>query len=96
MSLQAGIEDLLHISEIAHGSIKNINDHLQIGQQIKVKVIETDDNGHVWLSIKELVSSKPEPAEVQAEQVAQLKQPELGMIYEGKGKVIETDDSARV
>ncbi len=74
VGLLPGIKGLLHISEIAHGSIENINDHLQIGLQIKVKVIETDDSGLVLLSLstKALVSSEPE----------------LGMVYEGKIKKI--------
>jgi len=44
---------LVHISEIAKTYVKNINSYVTIGDQIKVKVIEVDDeNHHLKLSIK--------------------------------------------
>ena len=44
---------LIHISEIAKTYVKNINSYVSIGDQIKVKVIEIDDeNHHLKLSIK--------------------------------------------
>ena len=44
---------LIHISEIAKTYIKNINKYVSIGDEIKVKIIETDDDSkHLKLSIK--------------------------------------------
>ena len=46
---------LIHISEISNGFVKNISDYVNIGETIKVKVLETDDdNYHVKLSIKNI------------------------------------------
>lgn len=46
---------LIHISEISNGYVKNISDYVNIGETIKVKVLETDDdNYHVKLSIKDI------------------------------------------
>lgn len=46
---------LIHISEISSNFVKNVNDYVKIGDTIKVKVIDTDDqNYHVKLSIKNI------------------------------------------
>lgn len=46
---------LIHISEISDNFVKNINDYVNVGETIKVKVIETDEeNYHVRLSIKDI------------------------------------------
>ncbi len=81
VSLLPGINGLLPNSEISHKPVKNVNDHLRLGQLIKAKVIEIDGR-HLVLSIKALGSSVRE-------------QPELGMVYEGKVKNI-FDDGALV
>lgn len=44
---------LIHISEISHGFVKNVNDYVNLGETIKAKVIDVDDDSfHVKLSIK--------------------------------------------
>ncbi len=46
---------LIHISEISSNFVKNINDYVNIGETIKVKVVESDDElGQVKLSIKDI------------------------------------------
>lgn len=46
---------LIHISEISDGFVKNINDYVNVGETIKVRVVETDEeNYHVKLSIKDI------------------------------------------
>ena len=46
---------LIHISEISSGFVKNINDYVNIGETIKVKVVDSDDESyHVKLSIKDI------------------------------------------
>ena len=57
MSLPEGRSGLVHISEIAYSYVNEVSDHLQEGQQVKVKVIGIDDNNRINLSIK-----KAEPA----------------------------------
>lgn len=44
---------LIHISEISEGFVRNINDYVTLGETIKVRVLEVDDQEcHVKLSIK--------------------------------------------
>ena len=44
---------LIHISEISNDYVRNINSYVNIGETIKVRVLESDDaTCHVKLSIK--------------------------------------------
>ncbi len=46
---------LIHISEISSNFVRNINDYVNIGETIKAKVVDIDDeNYHVKLSIKDI------------------------------------------
>ena len=46
---------LIHISEISTNFVRNINDYVNIGETIKAKVVDTDDeNYHIKLSIKDI------------------------------------------
>ncbi|MGI6324607.1 MAG: S1 RNA-binding domain-containing protein [Bacilli bacterium] len=46
---------LIHISEISSDYVKNINDYVNIGEKIFVKVIDVDDESYqVKLSIKDI------------------------------------------
>ena len=55
VSLDEYYSGLIHISEISDGFVKDINNFVNIGETIKVKVLESDDDTfHVKLSIKDL------------------------------------------
>ena len=46
---------LIHISEISDGYVRDINNFVNIGETIKVRVLDSDDETfHVKLSIKNL------------------------------------------
>ena len=58
-----GKDGLLHISQIANERVNAVADYLKEGQQVRVKVLETDDRGRLKLSMKAAVSDEnPEPA----------------------------------
>jgi polyribonucleotide nucleotidyltransferase len=50
-----GTDGLLHISEVAHHRVERIEDELEEGQEIMVKVILIDPMGRVKLSRRELL-----------------------------------------
>ncbi|WP_234026654.1 polyribonucleotide nucleotidyltransferase [Melaminivora suipulveris] len=54
INLLPGKDGLLHISQIAHERVENVNDYLKEGQVVRVKVLETDEKGRVKLSLKAL------------------------------------------
>ena len=50
---------LIHISEISHGFVKNINDFVKVGDIIFVEVLDVDEElGHLKLSIKNIEYKK--------------------------------------
>ncbi len=54
VALPEGRSGLVHISEIAYSYVNEVSEHLQEGQQVKVKVIGIDDNNRINLSIKKV------------------------------------------
>ena len=55
VSLDEFYSGLIHISEISDGFVKNINDYVTVGETIRAKVVEVDEeNYHVKLSIKNM------------------------------------------
>lgn len=52
IDLPDGETGLVHISEVARNYVKDINEHLSVGQQVKVKVLSLDEKGKISLSIK--------------------------------------------
>ena len=61
VSLPGGRSGLVHISEIAYSYVNDVKDHLTEGQEVKVKVINTDDNNRINLSIKKATAPPPRP-----------------------------------
>ena len=61
VSLPEGRSGLVHISEIAYTYVNDVKDHLQEGQEVKVKVIGVDDSGRINLSIKKAQDPPPRP-----------------------------------
>ena len=58
-----GKDGLLHISQIANERVNAVADYLQEGQQVRVKVLETDDRGRLKLSMKAAMAEEnPETA----------------------------------
>lgn len=54
---------MVHISEISNTYVNEIKDHLTEGQEVKVKVLNIDENGKTSLSIKKATETPaPRPA----------------------------------
>ncbi|WP_067727458.1 S1 domain-containing RNA-binding protein [Oceanobacillus damuensis] len=58
VELPGGTTGLVHISEVADSYVKDVNDHLTVGDEIEVKVISEKD-GKTSLSIKKAID-RPE------------------------------------
>src|SRR5699024_4561004 len=53
VAVSENVQGLVHISEVTHGYVKDINDHLKVGDEIKVKVLNVDEESNkVSLSIR--------------------------------------------
>ena len=62
VGLPEGKSGLVHISEIAYSYVNDVKEHLKEGQEVKVKIIEIDENGRINLSIKKAMDPPPRPA----------------------------------
>lgn len=53
VALDDETQGLVHISEITHGFVQDVNDHLKVGEAVKVKVLSVDaEKNKVSLSIR--------------------------------------------
>ncbi|WP_110926093.1 S1 domain-containing RNA-binding protein [Bacillus massiliglaciei] len=59
VELPEGSTGLVHISEVADNYVKDINDHLKVGDSVEVKVINVEKDGKIGLSIKK-AKDRPE------------------------------------
>ncbi|WP_017756256.1 S1 domain-containing post-transcriptional regulator GSP13 [Calidifontibacillus oryziterrae] len=63
VALDENTQGLVHISEITHGYVKDVSEHLSVGDEVKVKVLSVDEEaGKISLSIKATIEA-PEKTE---------------------------------
>lgn len=66
VSLENGSQGLVHISQIANSFVQNINDHINIGDVVKVKVLSVEESTNkISLSIRDALPPAPKPARPQ-------------------------------
>ena len=69
IELEDGVQGLVHISEISFGYVKEVSDHLKVGDSVKVKILAEGKNGRLDLSVKQAMDRpaksefKPAPAD---------------------------------
>lgn len=56
-------DGLIHISQIAHERVSDVNEYLTVGQEVDVKVLDIDKQNRIKLSMKALVEAPEAPAE---------------------------------
>lgn len=66
VALDESTQGLVHISEVTHGFVKDINEHLKVGDEVQVKILSVDENaGKIGLSIR-ATEEAPERTEAPA------------------------------
>lgn len=73
ISIENGIDGLVHVSEICHKWISNANEVLKVGDEVEAKIISFEKN-KITLSIKALIEA-PVAEEVVAEEVESEEKP---------------------
>lgn len=78
VALDNDTQGLVHISEVTHGFVKDINEHLSVGQKVNVKVIQVDaEKNKISLSIRATEEApKKEQSRPAAKRKPQAKQQE--------------------
>lgn len=56
-----GKEGMVHVSQMSDGFVRNPSEVLEIGEPVKVKVVEIDDQGRINLSMTAAGAGKPAP-----------------------------------
>ncbi|MBE6671489.1 MAG: S1 RNA-binding domain-containing protein [Ruminococcaceae bacterium] len=51
---------MIHISEISNSYVKDINEFIKVGQEVRVKVCSVDEKGRIALSLKQVEDKKEE------------------------------------
>jgi general stress protein 13 len=63
VALDENKQGLVHISEVAHGFVKDINDVLKVGDEVKVKIMNVEEeSGKISLSIRATQEAPERPA----------------------------------
>ncbi|WP_409302445.1 S1 domain-containing post-transcriptional regulator GSP13 [Peribacillus sp. SCS-155] len=63
VALDESTQGLVHISEITHGYVKDINEHLKVGDEVQVKILSVDEAaGKIGLSIRATEEAPERPA----------------------------------
>lgn len=70
VTILPGKDGLVHISQISDDRVENVSDYVQVGQVVKVKVLEIDRQGRIRLSMKEANESAPAPAVATSEEIS--------------------------
>lgn len=84
VALNENTQGLVHISEITHGYVKDINDFLKVGDEIKVKVLSVDEEaGKIGLSIK---ATEEPPAQQPLKAKKPRRRAAAAIISEGDGQ----------
>lgn len=69
VSIDDGVDGLVHVSQISHNWIKDANEALTVGQEVEAKIIGFDNN-RITLSIKELLPAPEETATQETQEEA--------------------------
>ncbi|WP_096186161.1 S1 domain-containing RNA-binding protein [Evansella halocellulosilytica] len=67
VELPGGTTGLVHISEVADNYVKDINEFLSVGDEVKVKVLNVEDDGKIGLSIRKASESAQSQSQSQSE-----------------------------
>lgn len=81
VSLNENAQGLVHISEITHGFVKDINDFLSVGDEVKVKILEINEEQNKYsLSIR---ATEEPPKQQQTAKPKQTKQTQTNQTSTG-------------
>ncbi|NLY80518.1 MAG: RNA-binding protein S1, partial [Lysinibacillus sp.] len=61
VELPGGKTGLVHISEVADNYVKDINEHLKVGDIVEVKVMNVEEDGKIGLSIRKAKPQSERP-----------------------------------
>ena len=86
VEVEPHIEGLVHVSEVAHSYVKDINDVVKVGDEVEVQVLNYDEaNKKINLSMKACIPEEPKPAKQESGDSEKK-------VRKAKAKKVETDE----
>ena len=89
VALPGGKSGLVHISEISNTFVKDVHDFLQVGQIVKVKILDINEQGKINLSIKRAQEEEKKEKEIEEAPkpipVPKSQGPEIGAVAPPSG-----------
>jgi small subunit ribosomal protein S1 len=74
MDLEGGIQGLIHLSEISHGVVKDIRDHVKVGEEVTAKIINFEPTKkRIGLSLKALQEAPAKEEKAEEEKTSEEK-----------------------
>ena len=93
VTILPGRDGLVHISQIADERIENVNDYLRVGDVVKVKVLDIDNQDRIRLSIKAVREEENAGAQETAVPAVAEDLPEEPMeAYPHEEEAVQADD----
>jgi S1 RNA binding domain protein len=93
VELPDGSTGLVHISEVADNYVKDINDHLKVGDQVEVKVINVEKDGKIGLSIKKAIDKPEAPQRSRSHSNSHSQRPRQNRSNDRNAPKVETFES---
>ena len=76
VDLEGGATGLVHISEISNEYVKDIKDHVKVGDEVEVKVLPFEKGNKISLSIKQAVAGgEAAPADKREKRAPRMRKP---------------------
>ncbi|WP_153126566.1 S1 domain-containing post-transcriptional regulator GSP13 [Peribacillus tepidiphilus] len=84
VALDENAQGLVHISEITHGYVKDVSEHLKVGDEVKVKILSVDEEaGKIGLSIRATEEAPDRPQTQVKKPAPKKRQAQVKPVSEG-------------
>jgi len=91
IELTGGIQGLIHLSEISHWVVKDIREHVKVGEEVKAKIINFDPKKkRIGLSLKALTKAPAKKAPAKKDETKEDKKTEEKTEKKAPAKKTET------
>lgn len=98
VALPDGRSGLVHISEVANSYVKEVGDHLSVGQTVRVRVLSIAGDGKINLSVRQAAEGASSPRRSAPRRTAaqSAEQPDGDKAFEDRLKKFMQESDSRI
>lgn len=98
VALPDGRSGLVHISEVANSYVKEVGDHLSVGQTVRVRVLSIAGDGKINLSVRQAAegASSPHRSAPRRTAAQSAEQPDGDKAFEDRLKKFMQESDSRI